>query len=121
MISLILFTILFTPTSKVTHTCNPNTWKVKAEESEIQEYLQLSREFEAISGYMKFCLKKILFKKSKAKWIDLFMSDSFRGGSCNDQVHCVSATLSSARFDTVSPIGIQYNLESEFVGCVTES
>lgn len=49
------------------------------------------------------------------------MSDSFRGGSCNDQVHCVSATLSSARFDTVSPIGIQYNLESEFVGCVTES
>lgn len=49
------------------------------------------------------------------------MSDSFRGDSCNDQVHCVSATLSSARFDTVSPIGIQYNLESEFVGCVTES
>lgn len=51
------------PTGKVTHTCNPNTWKVKAEESEIQGYLQLPREFEAILGYMKFCLKKYFFKE----------------------------------------------------------
>lgn len=49
------------------------------------------------------------------------MSDSFRGGSCNDQVHCVSAALSSARFDTVSPTGTQNSFGSEFVGCVTEN
>lgn len=44
--------------SVAVYVCNPRTQKVQAGGSEIQDYSQMHREFQASPGYGKTCLKK---------------------------------------------------------------